>query len=240
MQLTTLLSALFGPRHDVTDVDRLVRGTGELATGTVAVLGTSGPAAIDARLALALAEGVLATVEQYPQRPILLLVNTSGQALSRHEELIGINGYLAHLASCVDLARRHGHPTLSLVYGEAVSGGYLSFGLMADRAYALADAQVRVMDLRAMARVTKIAHERLVALAKESPVFAPGAENYQKMGAIHAIWPEPSAALLEAAIRELGADPHQRLRDARSEIGFERGGRLHARPTAEAVVGAAT
>ena len=46
---------------------------------------------------------------------------------------------------------------------EAVSGGFLSFGMMADRAYALASAQIRVMDLRAMARVTKIPHEELTA-----------------------------------------------------------------------------
>jgi malonate decarboxylase gamma subunit len=238
MQLDALLNALFGRKHDVTDQDQLIRGTGELATGTIAVLGTSGPAAIGARLALALAGAVLETVERHPGRPILFLVNTSGQALSRHEELLGINGYLAHLASCIDLARRAGHPTLSLVYGEAVSGGYLSFGLMADRAYALADAQVRVMDLRAMARVTKIPHERLVALAKESPVFAPGAENYQRMGAIEAIWREPSAALLEAAIRELQSDRTLQRHDRRSETGSERSGRQHARPTAQAVVAA--
>ena len=60
-----------------------------------------------------------------PPRPMVLLVDTSGQALSRHEELIGINGYLAHVAACVDLARRSGFPSLSLVYGEAVSGGFL-------------------------------------------------------------------------------------------------------------------
>src|SRR5262245_54907570 len=112
MQLDVLLSALFGRRHDVTDKDQLIRGTGEIEAGTITVLGTSGPAAIGARLALALAEGVLETVQRHPERPILFLVNTSGQALSRHEELIGINGYLAHLATCIDLARRQGHPTV--------------------------------------------------------------------------------------------------------------------------------
>lgn len=238
MRLDALLPALFPRGHDVTDQDQLLRGTGETDAGTIAVLGTSGPAAIGARIALALADGVLGEVERNPGRPILFLVNTSGQALSRHEELIGINGYLAQLASCIDLARRQGHLTLSLVYAEAVSGGYLSFGLMADRAYALADAQVRVMDLRAMARVTKIAHERLVALAAESPVFAPGAENYLRMGGIYAIWREPSAALLEQAIAELKADPTLGQRDLRNEVGFERGGRKHAKPTIAAVLAA--
>ncbi|MET0919119.1 MAG: biotin-independent malonate decarboxylase subunit gamma [Burkholderiales bacterium] len=238
MRLEALLPALFPRGHDIIDQDQLVRGTGETNAGTIAVLGTSGPAAIGARIALALADGVLGEVERNPGRPILFLVNTSGQALSRHEELIGINGYLAHLASCIDLARRQGHPTLSFVYAEAVSGGYLSFGLMADRAYAPADAQVRVMDLRAMARVTKIAHERLVALAAESPVFAPGVENYLRMGGVYEIWHEPSAQLLEQAIAELKADPALRQRDLRNEVGFERDGRKHAKPTIAAVLAA--
>src|SRR6185369_17506926 len=81
-----------------------------------------------------------------------------------------------------------GHKTLTLIHGEAVSGGFLAFGMLADRVCALPDAQVRVMDLRAMARVTKIPLERLETLAVDSPVFAPGADNYWRMGAVHEMW----------------------------------------------------
>lgn len=238
MTLYELLPALFPRGFDVADRDHCVRGTGETALGTVAVLGTSGAAPIDCRLALALAEGVLEVIEQAPGRPLLFLVDTSGQALSRHDEMIGLNGYLAHLASCVDLARRQGHASLSLVYHEAVSGGYLSFGLMTDRAYALASAQIRVMDLKAMARVTKLPHQRLVELAAESPVFAPGAENYLRMGALQALWDEPSAALLEQAIAELQRDPKAAADDGRSDTGRERGGRRLAQPTLAALLAA--
>lgn len=238
MRVNELLAALFPRGFDISDQEHFIRGSGETALGTVAVLGTSGAAAIGTRLVLALAEAVLDVVEQAPRRPVLFLVDTSGQALSRHEELLGLNGYLAHLASCVDLARRQGHPTLSLVYGEAVSGGYLSFGLMTDRAYALAAAQIRVMDLKAMARITKIPYERLVDLAAESPVFAPGAENYLRMGAIQAIWQEPSAQLLEQAIAELQGDLQGARRDARSGSGLERGGRRVAQPTIDALLAA--
>lgn len=238
MRLKELLSALFPTGHSVSDREQFVQGTAETAEGTVAVLGTSGPAAIGTRLALALAGGVLDVVESSPGRPIVFLVDTSGQALSRHEEMLGLNGYLAHLAACVDLARRSGHPTLSLVYGEAVSGGYLSFGLMADRSYALADARIRVMDLKAMARVTKLPYERLVDLAAASPVFAPGAENYLRMGALHAIWREPSAQALAQAIAELRRDRAGALRDGRGSLGLERGGRKIASPTVTALLAA--
>lgn len=236
MKLNDILDGLFPAGHDVTLSGHLVAGTATTARGTVAVLGTTDSAAVDHDIALGLASRILDVVDRHPGRPIVFLVDTKGQALSRAEELLCLNGSFAHLARCVDLARRQGHASISLVTGEAVSGGFLSFGLMADRAYALADAQVRVMDLRAMARVTKLPHERLVDLAGSSPTFAPGAENYLRMGAIEAIWDKPAAGLLETAFDELTAAPS--LTDRRMETGLERDGRLLAAKTVAAVLAA--
>ena len=223
MTLNTILDALFPGAHAVTLDNQVITGEAQTALGPVAVLGTTDAAAIDHAMALALAGAVLDTVEQHPGRPLVFLVDTSGQALSRSQELLCLNGSLAHLARCVDFARRQGHPSLALVTANAVSGGFLSFGLMADQTYALADAQVRVMDLRAMARVTKIAHERLVELAESSPIFAPGAASYQKMGAIAAIWPAPTATLLLDALHE--AAQTQGAGDQRQRLARARGGR---------------
>jgi malonate decarboxylase gamma subunit len=214
MSLNDILDRLFPAGHAVAVANSVITGQAQTAQGPVAVLGTTDAAAIDHAMALALAGFILDTVERHPGRPLVFLVDTSGQALSRSQELLCLNGSLAHLASCVDLAHRAGHPSLSVVTANAVSGGFLSFGLMADRAYALADAQVRVMDLRAMARVTKIAHERLVELAATSPIFAPGAESYVRMGGIEAIWPGPSASLLNSALsaaRETAPATDQRM-----------------------------
>lgn len=225
MNLNEILSGLFPRGRQVQVEQQVIAGTAEIASGTVLVLGTSDAAAIDHRIALTLAARVLDTIAHHPGRPIIFLVDTSGQALSRAAELLCLNGSFAHLAQCVDLARRQGHPTLSLVTANAVSGGFLSFGLMADRAYALDDVQVRVMDLKAMARVTKIPHERLLELAASSPIFAPGAENYRRMGAIEAIWPAPSEGLLLQALADI-ANAGQR--DLRMEKGQQRGGRTLA------------
>jgi len=233
MSLNDILDALFPAGHTVAVANQVITGEATTAQGTVAVLGTTDAAAIDHAMALALAAFVLDNIEQHPGRPLVFLVDTSGQALSRSQELLCLNGSLAHLASCVDLARRQGHPSLSLVTANAVSGGFLSFGLMADQAYALADAQVRVMDLRAMSRVTKIAHERLVELAGSSPIFAPGAESYVRMGGIAAIWPAPSAALLDDALR--AARTAASAGDQRQGVGLSRSGRLLASGIATAV-----
>jgi len=232
MSLNDILNALFPAGHAVKVANHVITGEATTAQGAVAVLGTTDAAAIDHSMALALSGFILDTVEKHPGRPLVFLVDTSGQALSRSQELLCLNGSLAHLASCVDLARRQGHRSISLVTANAVSGGFLSFGLMTDSAYALADTQVRVMDLRAMSRVTKIAHERLVELASSSPIFAPGAESYVRMGGIEAIWPAPLATLLEQALSSEVSGPagDQRMRKA-----LERGGRNLASEVAATV-----
>src|SRR6185369_3336851 len=209
MNLNDILDALFPAGHAVTVANQVITGQALTAQGTVAVLGTTDAAAIDHAMALALSDFILDTVDRHPGRPLVFLVDTCGQALSRSQEL------------------------LCLVTANAVSGGFLSFGLMADQAYALAEAQVRVMDLRAMARVTKIAHERLVELAASSPIFAPGAESYRRMGGIAAIWPAPSAALLEEALT--AARQAAPATDQRMASGLTRDGRQLAADIAQAV-----
>ena len=195
----------------------------------VTVIGARNKAPIGVELAHRMAGAVLETVREHPGRPIVLLVDTSGQRLSRRDELLGVNGYMAHLAKCLELARRSGHRTLGLVYGEAVSGGFLATSLLADVCYALPEAEIRVMNLPAMARVTKIPLERLQELSKTSAVFAPGVENYHRMGAIRALWDGDLSAHLEAAL----AEPEEG--DRRRQDGEARGGRTLARAVADRV-----
>jgi malonate decarboxylase gamma subunit len=174
-----IFDRLFGAGcHTVTIEGHFLHGSGQVACHPVVVIGTWDAAAVDGELALTVSRAVLAAVAEdagpgKAPRPIIFIADTQGQALSRREELLGLNGAFAHVARCVDLARRRGHPTLTLIHGQAVSGGFLAFGMLADRVCALPGAQVRVMDLRAMSRVTKIDFERLQTLAVDSPVFAP-------------------------------------------------------------------
>ncbi len=227
-----LCAELFPKGHDVhIDGDRVV-GTGQAAAGTIAVVGTHNHAAIGADLAFALATDVLAVIEDHPGRPILMLVDTQGQKLSRRDEMLGNPGYLAHLGKCFEVARKRGHKLLALVYGEAVSGGFLALGMTADTAYATPDAQVRVMALPAMSRITQIPVDRLEELCRTSPIFGPGAEHYEKLGAIEGLWKADLAKLLEAAL----ASPTQG--DMRRKLGHERGGRTSAHVVVERILAA--
>ena len=227
--LQTLLDALFPRGHRININDSVLTGTASTEDGEVTVIGTTDRIEVGVDHALALAETVLASTAAHPQRPIVMLADTAGQRLARRDELLGINGYFAHLAQTIDLARRRGARLVTLVYGESVSGGFLSFGLMADHIHALPDAQVRVMDLRAMARVTKQPLEKLQALSLTSPVFAPGVENYVAMGAVQSLWDGDLARHLLDALRAPADGDH------RAALGAERGGRTLAAQVAVAV-----
>jgi malonate decarboxylase gamma subunit len=228
----TLCDTLFPQGHDVAAEGEMLHGSGTTAQGPVAVIGTHQHAAIGVDLAFALATEVLRIVERFPKRPILMLVDTQGQQLSRRDELLGNGGYLAHLSKCFEIARLQGHLLLSLVYGEAVSGGYLSLGMIADRAYALADAQIRVMALPAMARITQIPIEDLQELCRTSAIFGPGVANYRRLGAVEAVWAQDMASSLAEALRA-PADG-----DRRAALGAERGGRVQAQRVIDAVLAA--
>ena len=188
MKWQDVADALFPQGHGIAEQDNVLRGEAQVDGQTVAVIGTTNHTPIGVDIALAQAQAILATVRAHPGRPIVILVDTEGQRLRRRDEMLGINSYMAHLGKCVELARRQGHRVIGLVYDQALSGGFITSGLIADACHALPDATIRVMGLPAMARITKVPEERLTELARDNPVFAPGAENYWRMGGIAEIW----------------------------------------------------
>ena len=230
MDWHTVAAALFPAGHSITEQDQFLSGSAQAGTHTVAVVGTTGHAPIGIEIALAQARFVLQTVREHPGRPIVVLVDTQGQRLRHRDEMLGINSYMAHLGKCVDLARRQGHTVIGLVYDQALSGGFITSGLMADACYALPQATIRVMGLPAMARITKVPEERLTELAATNPVFAPGPENYLRMGGLQEIWDGDLAASLSTALDAAKAG------DVRAALGFSRGGRQLAQPVIDAIV----
>src|SRR5437667_2537820 len=211
MDWHAVADGLFDRGHDIVAVDDLLSGTGHCGDTAFAVVGSTNHAEIGVELTLAMAQRVIATMRDHPGRPLLFLVDTQGQRLRHRDELLGINRYMGHLAKCVELARARGHRVIGLVYDQALSGGFLASGMMADICAALPDAEIRVMNLPAMARVTRQLEERLRALAAKSPVFAPGAINYVQMGAIDRIWDGDLADCLRDALSR--ADAHDRRRE---------------------------
>lgn len=232
MKWQMLASRLFPQGHQITERDYFLCGTATVDHKIVTVIGTTGHTPIGVEIALAQANAILATIRDFPDRPIVILIDTQGQRLRHRDEMLGINRYMAHLGKCIDLARRRGHTVIGLVYDQALSGGFITSGLMADACYALPNAEIRVMGLPAMARITKVPEDKLTELAKTNPVFAPGAENYLNMGGIEAIWNDDLESCLIGALQRVDNA------DRRSEQGFNRGGRKLTQPVIQSVLAA--
>jgi malonate decarboxylase gamma subunit len=119
------------------------------------------------------------------------------------------------------------------VYDQALSGGFITSGLIADACYALPEAEIRVMRIPAMARVTKLPEAMLTALSQANPVFAPGVDNYVAMGGVRALWRGDLQAALREALVQTPVD------DVRAQDGAARGGRKLAAAVAQKVLDAA-
>ncbi|HEX5341920.1 MAG TPA: biotin-independent malonate decarboxylase subunit gamma [Duganella sp.] len=230
MDWKKLADALFPEGHAIVEQNEFLCGSAQVDGRAVAVIGTTNHTPIGVEIALAQAQAILRTVRESSGTPVLMLIDTQGQRLRHRDEMLGINSYMAHLGKCVDLARRKGHKIIGLVYDQALSGGFITSGLMADACYALPDASIRVMGLPAMARITKVPEELLTELAQSNPVFAPGPENYLRMGGLESIWNGDLAAHLRAALAQPSSG------DQRSALGLQRGGRKLAQPVIDAVV----
>ena len=226
MQTKTILEKLFPNNLEYHIDNSMIRGSADTKLGKVEIIGTVDSAAMNQLIAMTLANEILDVIAKGKKTPIVFIVDTMGQDSSRADELLCLNRTFAHLASCVDLLRRSGHPNLAIVLGEAVSGGFLSYGLMANQVFAMQSSQVKVMDLNAMSRVTKIPLDKLKSLSQTSAIFAPGVENYYAMGAVNDIWKALDEYLVENALESQMTHINDFLTDDRRQVAEERKGRL--------------
>ncbi|KQP34098.1 biotin-independent malonate decarboxylase subunit gamma [Methylobacterium sp. Leaf102] len=233
MTLAEILAGLFPDGHDVAVADGLILGTGRRAGGKpVHVLGLAEGTPLGIEGALTLAGRVLAIARSGDGAPILMPVDSSSQRMSRRDELLGLNEYLAHLAKALMLAEAEGHRTLGLLYGRSAAGAFIATALATGHLVALPGAHPEVMDLPSMARVTKLSLDVLTEKARATAVFAPGLDNLVQTGAIHETW-DPRRSLAEQLEACLAAP--QASGDCRDRLGWERGGRTRAAAIAERV-----
>lgn len=225
MTLVEILASLFPEGHEVRVEQGRIAGQGKLATGgPVHVLGIADDTALGVEDALTLAGDVLRIARSAGDAPILLLIDSSSQRMSRHDELLGLNEYLAHLAKSLMLADQAGHRTVGLLYGHTAAGAFIATALAAGTLVALPGAHPEVMDLPSVAKVTKLSIEVLQEKAKTNPVFAPGLDNLALTGAVLATW-DPQQSLAAQLSALLATPAGEDLRDT---LGESRGGRPKA------------
>jgi malonate decarboxylase gamma subunit len=230
MMLAEILSSLFPGGHDVIVERGLISGHGIGPQGRAIVIGVEGRAAVGVDEAVCLSRTVLASLRAGGSDPILVLIDSDSQRMSKRDELLGLNEFLAHLAKCLIYADMRGHLTVGLLYGHTAAGAFIATALATRTLLALPGADPTVMDLPSMARVTKLPIEALKEKAKSTPVFAPGLENLAQTGGVFQVL-DPRASLdrqLEAILTSMAASvPTPRL-DSRDQLGKERHGRPKA------------
>jgi malonate decarboxylase gamma subunit len=227
MALDELLAALFSEGHDVTRQDNgLLFGRGKAQGTPVETLGIADHTPLGVEEAVKLADHVLDIIEGGGDEPILVLVDSDSQRMSRRDELLGLNEYLAHLAKCLILADHLGHRTVGLLYGHTAAGAFIATALATRVLVALPGAEPEVMDLPSIARVTKLSLDRLKKMAETTPVFAPGLDHLTQTGAVAEIW-DPHERL-DQRLADLLVRIQTDKGDHRDVLGAERGGRSKA------------
>lgn len=228
-----ILADLFPNGSDIKVNGAMIAGKARLpGGGPIHVLGITQGQPLGVDEAIVLAGHVIEIVKSGDRAPILFLVDSASQRMSKRDELLGLSEYLSHLAKALRLAEAAGHRTVGLLYGGSAAGAFIATALATGTLVTLPGAHPAVMDLPSMARVTKLPIEVLKAKAEATPVFAPGLANMVQTGGVHVVWDEtaPLAPQLAAVLeRPAGLDDRARL-------GAERGGRRKAAEIADRVV----
>jgi len=233
MTLDEILASLFPDGHPIDIGPAILTGVAPLEQfGPVHVLGIHGRNFLGIDDACALARQAVDILASGDRQPILLLVDSASQRMTRRDELLGLNEYLAHLAKTLILAGIRGHRVVALLYGGSAAGAFIATALAADTLAALPGAHPEVMDLPSMARVTKLPIAVLEEKAKATPIFAPGLDNLARTGAVLETW-SPDIPL-DAQLREVLTRPA--AAGNRDALGAQRQGRPKAAAIAARIV----
>ena len=121
------------------------------------------------------------------KRPIVAIVDVKGQAYGRREETAAIFLAAAAAADAYGSARLAGHPVITLVVGQALSGAFLTHGYQANRILAFDDdgVMIHAMHKAAAARITRRSVEELEKLAKHIAPMSYDIRDYAKLGLLY-------------------------------------------------------
>src|ERR1700691_222488 len=144
------------------------------------------------------------------KRPIIAIVDVKSQAYGRREETAGIFFAAATSADAYASARMAGHPVISLVVGQAFSGGFLTHGYQANRILAFDDAGIVIhaMHKEAAARITRRSVAELEKLGHEIAPMSYDVRDYAKLGLLYKLLhvddpQHPTTADIEAIRHDL-------------------------------------
>jgi malonate decarboxylase gamma subunit len=153
---------------------------------------------------------VIGQDEKEKKRPISTIVDVKSQAYGRREETAAIFMAAAAAADAYASARMKGHPVITLVVRQAISGGFLTHGYHANRILAFDDSGVIIhaMHKEAAARITLRSVADLERLGHEIAPMSYDIRDYARLGLLHKLLhvdnpDNPSKATLAQVQKEL-------------------------------------
>ncbi|WP_163653163.1 biotin-independent malonate decarboxylase subunit beta [Listeria sp. PSOL-1] len=125
--------------------------------------------------------------EKAKKRAIVAIVDVPSQAYGYNEELIGIHMSLASSVEQYAKARQKGHAIITLIVGNAISGGFLAHGLQSNYILALNDSAVNVqaMSKESASRITQRTIQEIEAAAEEVPAIGYDIHSFYQLGAVY-------------------------------------------------------
>jgi biotin-independent malonate decarboxylase gamma subunit len=121
------------------------------------------------------------------KRAVIAIVDVKSQAYGRREETAGIFFAAAASSDAYASARMAGHPVISLVAGQAFSGGFLTHGYQANRILSFDDSGIVIhaMHKEAAARITRRSVAELEELGHQIAPMSYDVRDYAKLGLLH-------------------------------------------------------
>jgi malonate decarboxylase beta subunit len=135
-------------------------------------------------LAATIDEVISADAAVGTKRAIVAVVDLPSQAYGRIEEMAGLHQAIAAAVDAYHRARNAGHPTVAIVVGQALSGGFLAHGLQAQQILALDDpgVQIHAMHKSAAARITLRTVDELEKLAETVVPLSYNVRDWAQLG----------------------------------------------------------
>jgi malonate decarboxylase gamma subunit len=169
--------------------------------------------------------------EKEKRRPIIAIVDVKSQAYGRREETAAIFLAAATSADAYASARMKGHPVITLVVGQAISGGFLTHGYQANRILAFDDSGVVIhaMHKEAAARITLRTVADLDRLGHEIAPLSYDIRDYARLGLLHKLLhvenpdtpSQATVALVQKALIEAVTDARAGSRDLSNRFNSE-------------------
>ncbi|MFG6150363.1 biotin-independent malonate decarboxylase subunit beta [Halobacillus sp. B23F22_1] len=124
--------------------------------------------------------------EEGKRRAIVAIVDVPSQAYGYNEEYFGLHQAGAAAVDAYAKARRAGHPIITLIVGNAISGGFLTHGLQSNILLALndQDVNVHVMSKQSAARITRRTVQELEEATKKTTAMAYDVTSFAELGAL--------------------------------------------------------